>query len=104
MFAGKTAISSATNPQPAKCRNGWINKPMPPAISAMPLTTTNNCGVGKYGGMICRYISGFKKWSVPATTKKIAAKPRKIVRINSTTEANAVLPARKIILKSVSHF
>ncbi len=61
MFAGKTATSNAINPQPAARRMGRINKPSPPAISATPLTATNKCGAGKYGGMICRYNSGLKK-------------------------------------------
>ena len=61
VFAGKTTISTAINPPPAACRKGRINKLFPPAISAMPLTAPSNGGVGKYGSMICSYISGFKK-------------------------------------------
>jgi hypothetical protein len=61
MFAGHTASSNAINPQAAARRHGRSNRPKPPAISATPLTATSNCGAGKYGGMICRYISGFKK-------------------------------------------
>jgi len=47
MFAGKTVINKAINPQPAARRKGRINKPTPPTISAVPVTAFNNCDAGK---------------------------------------------------------
>ena len=61
MFAGRTANRSAINPQPAVRRNGRINKPTPPAISATPLIATQNSGKRKYRGMMRIYKSGHKK-------------------------------------------
>lgn len=53
-FAGKTATSSAINPQAARLSACGMSSKAPNPASPAPLTHTSSKGAGRYGGMIRR--------------------------------------------------
>lgn len=60
-LAGKMATSKAIIPQAAKLVNLAEHKSIPKIISAKPAVIFKSFGLGRYGGIILRYIFGFLK-------------------------------------------